>query len=58
MEPTTSVDSRDEVDETDETETIAELRTSFGHRQRAVAERALGLLGAESQTILDFGKNY
>ncbi|MFT7476273.1 MAG: hypothetical protein ACI81L_003222 [Verrucomicrobiales bacterium] len=27
-------------------------------RQRAVVERALGLLQAESQTIVDFGESY
>ncbi|MGI9606869.1 MAG: hypothetical protein ACR2P0_12090 [Acidimicrobiales bacterium] len=27
-------------------------------RQRAVVEKALGLLGAESQTIVDFGLSY
>jgi hypothetical protein len=27
-------------------------------RQRAVVERALGLLGAESQTIVDFGQPF
>lgn len=33
-------------------------RPGDGARQRAVVERALSLLSAESQTIVDFGEHY